>query len=164
MPISGASLSHSVSGLACVSMNFNLGANAVAAVIYQMLVKHRGYRDKDHTYKWCVHINLFLCTPNTRESPLRVRTLWGTLRDRKEFVQKKPGPHRVQRQTTCFLGETTVGRVSIMYLRGICITARSLVRHRSAGWIGRVWGRGDRSISCRRRVKGGWWDCSACRR
>jgi hypothetical protein len=133
-------------------MNFNLGANVVAAVIYQMSMKGGKYKNKDHAYKWCVHINLFLCTPNARESPPRVRTLWGTLRDRNEFVQKFLERHRAQEQTACFLGETIAGRVPIVYFRSICITARGLVRYRSVGRIGRVRRWGDLLVSCRRRV------------
>jgi hypothetical protein len=135
-PISGASLSHSISGLACVSTNVNLGVNAVAAVIYRMLMKHSRYRNKVHAYKWCIHINLFPCTPNTCESPPQVPALRDILRDWKEFVQKLLGRHCTQELTTCFLGETIV---PIMYFRGIFITARSLVGYRSAGRIGRVW-------------------------
>jgi hypothetical protein len=112
--------------------------------------------NKDHAYEWCVHIKLFPRTSNTRESPFRVRALWGILRYRKELVQKLLGRHRAQEQTACFQSETIVGRVPIMYFRGIRITSRSFVRYRSTGRIGRVWGWGDWSVSCRRWVECGW--------
>src|ERR1700729_429407 len=41
-------LSRWVSGLACVSMSTNLGAKAVAAVIYQILMKHGRCRKKEY--------------------------------------------------------------------------------------------------------------------
>ena len=149
-------MSHSVSGLECVSMNFKLGANAVTAVIYRILMKHSRHRNKDHADKWWVHINLFLCTQNTRESTPRVQTHSSILTHGKEFVQKFQGRHRAQKETACFLSETIVGGFPIMYFRGIIVAARSLVRYGWTDRIGRVWGWGDRSVLCvsRLRVKG----------
>src|SRR5882762_3037022 len=111
-----------------------------------MLMKHKRYRNKDQAYKWCIHINLFLRGKNTLESLPRVRTRLSILRDRKEFVQKFRGRHRAQEETACFLGEMIVCRVPIVYFRGICIAARSLVRYGSTGGNGRVWWWGDRAV------------------
>src|SRR5882762_1994397 len=132
-PTSGANLSHSVSGLECVSMNFKLGANAVTAMIYRMLMKHNRYINKDQAYKWCIHIHLFLWPQNTRQSTPRVRTHLSILRDRKKIFQKFRGWHGAQEETPCLMGETIVCGVPIMCFRGICITSRSLVRYGSTG-------------------------------
>jgi hypothetical protein len=117
-------------------MSLNLGANGVTAVIYRMLMKHRRYRNKDHAYKWWVHINLFLCAQNTRESTLRVWTLWSILGGQKEFIQKFHGRHGAQEAATCFLSETIVGGFPITYFRGTIVAARSLVRYGCEGICG----------------------------
>jgi len=85
------------------------------------------------------YINLFPCTPNTRESPSPVWALWSILRDRKESVQNLRWRHRAQEPTACLQSEAMAGRVPIMHFRGIRLASKSLVRYRNAGWIGHLW-------------------------
>ena len=144
-------------------MNFKLGANAVTAVIYQMLKKHSRYRNKDQAFKWCIHINLFLCTQNTRESTPQVQTHFSILTDWKKFVQKFCGQHCTQEETTCLLGEMIICRVPIMCFRGICITARSLVRYGRTGEDGCVWWWVDLVVWCWLGIEDWWWNGRASR-
>ena len=69
-------------------MSTNFFTNVVAAVIYQMLVKHSRCGTKDPAYEWSIHLNLFHCARNALESSLRLRTLRGIWTDRKESFQK----------------------------------------------------------------------------
>src|SRR6266436_7106805 len=114
-----------------------------------MLVKHSRYRNEGPAYEWSIHINLFTCARNARESSLRVRTLWGTFTGRKESVQELLGWHRAQEIAAGFLGKTIVGRISVMSLRGVAVVPRCLVRYGSTGRNGRVLGWGDRTVWCR---------------
>jgi hypothetical protein len=113
-----------------------------------------GIETKDPAYECSIHINLFLGARNARESSLRVRTLWGILTGRKEFLQELFGPHRAQEQTTSLLCKMVIGRISVMCLRGEAVVPRCLVRNGSTGRDGHVWGWSDRAVWCRLRIEG----------
>jgi hypothetical protein len=108
-----------------------------------------GTETKDSAYEWSIHINIFLSARNARESSLRARTLRGILTDRKEYFQELLGRHRAQERITGLLRKTVIGGISVMCLRGEAVVARCLVRYGSTGRDGRVWGWGDRMVSCR---------------
>jgi hypothetical protein len=104
-------------------------------------------------YEWSIHINLFTCARNARESSPRVRTPWGTFTGRKESLPELLGLHRAQEVTTGFLGKTIVGRISVMNLRCVAVVSRCLVRYGSTGRNGRVLGWGDRTVWCQLRIE-----------